>query len=48
MNSQFATTQSSEIVEEITRIFIQAGIHLDAVNNYCVTAAKSCACKHFP
>lgn len=45
MNSQSTTTQSIEIVEEITRIFIQAGIHLDAVNNYCVTAANSCACK---
>lgn len=45
MNSQSITSQSVEIVEEITRIFIQAGIHLDAVNNYCVTAANSCACK---
>lgn len=45
MNSQSTTTQAVEIVEEITRIFIQAGIHLDAVNNYCVTAANSCACK---
>lgn len=45
MNSQSTTAQSVEIVEEITRIFIQAGIHLDAVNNYCATAANSCYCK---
>lgn len=38
--SRHATAQSVEVAEEISRIFIQAGIHLDAVNDDGLTAAE--------
>lgn len=42
------TTQAVEAAEEISKIFIQAGIHLDAVNDDGLTAAElwypSCEC----
>lgn len=37
-----------DIVEEITDMFIEAGIHLDAINIEGLTAAQLCISREYP